>query len=77
MERLKFRVDYSFWIFIMVAVVLKQGYFAAMYSIAMVLHEIAHYVVAKSCFTVAMKFASVFSAPFCTATFKTLRVRTE
>ena len=50
MERLKFRVSYSFWIFTVVAIVLKQGYFAAMYSIAMVLHEVSHYVVAKKLF---------------------------
>lgn len=50
MEHLKFKVNYSFWIFIVVAIVLKQGYFAAMYSIAMVLHELAHYAVAKKLF---------------------------
>ena len=50
MEHLKFRVNCSFWIFTVVAIVLKQGYFAAMYSIAMVLHELAHYVVAKKLF---------------------------
>lgn len=50
MEHLKFKVSCSFWIFIVVATVLKQGYFAAMYSIAMVLHELAHYAVAKKLF---------------------------
>ena len=34
----------------MVAVVFKQGYFATMYSFAVVLHEIAHYVVASKLF---------------------------
>ena len=34
----------------MVAVVFKQGYFATMYSFAVILHEIAHYVVASKLF---------------------------
>lgn len=50
MERLKFKINVSFWVFIVVAVVFKQGYFATMYSIAMVLHETAHYLVAKKLF---------------------------
>lgn len=50
MERLKFRITPDFWIFIVVATVFKQGYFATIYSIAVVLHETAHYVVAKRLF---------------------------
>lgn len=50
MERVKFRINASFWLFLVVATVFKQGYFAAMYSIAVVLHELAHYVVASRLF---------------------------
>ena len=50
MERLKIRIKLSFWLFLVVAVVFKQGYFATMYSFAVVLHEIAHYVVASKLF---------------------------
>lgn len=50
MERLKFRINASFWVFIVVAAVFKQGYFAAMYVIAVLLHELAHYFVSKRLF---------------------------
>lgn len=50
MERVKIRIKLSFWLFIVVAVVFKQGYFATMYSFAVVLHEISHYVVASKLF---------------------------
>ena len=50
MERVKIRIKLSFWLFLVVAVVFKQGYFATMYSFAVVLHEIAHYVVASKLF---------------------------
>ncbi len=36
--------------FILAAVVFRQGYFAAMYSVAVVLHELAHYAVANRLF---------------------------
>lgn len=47
---LKFSVNASFWIFLGGAVVLRMGYLAAMYTIAVVLHETAHYLVAKRLF---------------------------
>ena len=50
MERVKIRIKLSFWLFLVVAVVFKQGYFATMYSFAVVLHEISHYVVASKLF---------------------------
>ena len=50
MDRVKIRIKISFWLFLVVAVVFKQGYFATMYSFAVVLHEIAHYVVASKLF---------------------------
>ena len=50
MERVKIRIKLSFWLFLVVAIVFKQGYFATMYSFAVVLHEIAHYVVASKLF---------------------------
>ena len=50
MERVKVKIKPSFWIFIVVAVVFRQGYFATMYSFAVLLHEIAHYVVASKLF---------------------------
>ncbi len=50
MERLKIKIEPSFWLFVVAATVFRQGYFAAMYSIAVLLHEIAHYVVASKLF---------------------------
>ena len=50
MERVKFKVKPSCWIFIVVAVVFRQGYFATMYSFAVLLHEVAHYVMASKLF---------------------------
>ena len=50
MERVKFAIKPSFWIFIVVAIVFRQGYFATMYSFAVLLHETAHYVVASKLF---------------------------
>jgi len=50
MERVKLKIKASFWLFIVVAVVFKQGYFAAMYSFAVLLHETAHYFVASKLF---------------------------
>ena len=50
MERLKFKINASFWVFVVMAAVFRQGYLAIMYSIAVVLHELAHYFVAKRLF---------------------------
>lgn len=50
MASVKIKVKPSFWIFLVVATVLKQGYFATMYSFAVIAHEIAHYVVASKLF---------------------------
>lgn len=50
MERLKFNTDVSFWLFIVVAILLKRGYFAATYTFAVLLHELSHYFVAKKLF---------------------------
>lgn len=50
MERLKLRVSASFWVFLAVAVIFKRGYLATLYTLAMLLHETAHYVVAKKLF---------------------------
>lgn len=50
MDRVKFVIKPSFWIFIVVAIVFRQGYFATMYSFAVLLHEAAHYVVASKLF---------------------------
>lgn len=48
--KIKFSVTPSFWAFVAVAVVLKQGYFACTYCVAVLLHECAHYVVANKLF---------------------------
>lgn len=50
MDRLKVKIQPGFWVFIVAAVVFRQGYFAAMYSIAVLLHEMAHYAVANRLF---------------------------
>ena len=50
MERVKLVIKPSYWIFLVVATVFKQGYFATMYSFAVLLHEIAHYIVANRLF---------------------------
>ena len=50
MDRVKIRIKASFWLFLVVAVVFKQGYFATMYSFAVILHEVAHYMVASRLF---------------------------
>ena len=50
MERVRIVIKPSFWIFLVVAIVFKQGYFATMYSFAVLLHEISHYVVASKLF---------------------------
>lgn len=47
MGNLKFKISAGFWLFIVVAAVFRQGYLAAMYTVAVVLHETAHYIVAK------------------------------
>ncbi len=50
MENLKIRFGLSFWIFLAVATLLKHGYFATMYFTAVLLHELAHYVVCRMLF---------------------------
>ena len=50
MERVKIVIKPSFWIFLVVATVFKQGYFATMYSFAVLLHETSHFVVASRLF---------------------------
>ncbi len=50
MEHLKFKIKPSFVVFMAVAIVFKQGYFATLYSFAVILHETAHYFVAKRLF---------------------------
>lgn len=50
MERVKVRVKPSFYVFIVAAVVFRQGYFAATYAIAVFLHELCHYIVASRLF---------------------------
>lgn len=47
---MKVKIQPGFWVFIVAAVVFRQGYFAAMYSIAVLLHEMAHYAVANRLF---------------------------
>lgn len=46
----KFKVKPSFWAFVAVAVLFKQGFFALNYAIAVVLHELSHYLVASRLF---------------------------
>ena len=52
MERVKFKlkVKPSFWAFILVAVLFRQGFFALNYAIAVVLHELSHYLAANRLF---------------------------
>lgn len=50
MERVKLKIKPSFFVFLVVATVFKQGYFATMYSFAVLIHETAHYVVASKLF---------------------------
>ena len=46
----RFVVDFTFWIAIIVALLFRQGYFVGVYFVAVVLHELAHYVVASRLF---------------------------
>lgn len=50
MAGIKFRINPSFWLFLALAVFFKQGYFALTYTLAVVLHELAHYFVARKLF---------------------------
>ena len=50
MERVKIKIKPSFYGFIVAAVVFRQGYFAATYAIAVLLHELSHYLVASKLF---------------------------
>ena len=47
---MKIRITADFWLFIAAALVLKKGYLAALYTVAVVLHECAHYFVARRLF---------------------------
>ncbi len=47
---IKVKIKSSFWVFIALAVLFKQGFFALNYAIAVLLHELAHYVVASRLF---------------------------
>lgn len=50
MERVKIKVSASFWLFVAVAVIFRQSYFALLYTVAVLLHEVSHYVVASRLF---------------------------
>lgn len=50
MERVKLKIKPSFWAFILVALLFRQGFFALNYAVAVVLHELAHYYVAGRLF---------------------------
>lgn len=50
MERLKIRFTPSFVIFIAMAMLLRRGHFAIQYFLAVLLHELSHYVVADRLF---------------------------
>ena len=50
MERVRLKVKPSFWLFIAAAVLFRQGYFALNYTFAVILHELAHYLVASRLF---------------------------
>lgn len=50
MERVKLKVKPSFWAFLAISVLFRQGFFALNYAIAVVLHELAHYIVASKLF---------------------------
>lgn len=49
MERLRIKVSAGFWLMLFVATLLGQGY-VAMYFLAVLLHELAHYCVARRLF---------------------------
>ncbi len=50
MAGIKIKIQPSFWLFLFVAVVIKRGYFALTYTLAVFLHECAHYLVANKLF---------------------------
>ncbi|MDE7454774.1 MAG: site-2 protease family protein [Clostridia bacterium] len=49
-ENVKLKVEFTFWLFIGIAALFRQGYFALNYAIAVVLHEVCHYLVANRLF---------------------------
>ena len=70
MENLKIKFTVSFWVFMAVAVVLKQARFAIMYFVTVLLHELAHYFVAAKlfyrCYEVRVSvFGAVLYGDFC------------
>ena len=50
MASIKLKVNPSFWLFLALAVYFKRGFFALTYTLAVVLHELAHYIVALKLF---------------------------
>ena len=50
MASIKLKVNPSFWLFLALAVYFKRGFFAMTYTLAVVLHELAHYIVALKLF---------------------------
>lgn len=50
MAGIKFKINPSFWLFLAISLYLKRGFFALTYTLAVVLHECAHYVVAGRLF---------------------------
>ncbi len=50
MAGIKFKINPSFWLFLALALYLKRGFFALTYTLAVVLHEVAHYIVARKLF---------------------------
>lgn len=50
MASIKFKVNPSFWLFLALSLYFKRGFFALTYTLAVVLHELAHYIVARRLF---------------------------
>ena len=50
MASIKFKIRPSFWLFLALALYFKRGFFALTYTLAVVLHEVAHYIVARKLF---------------------------
>lgn len=50
MAGIKFKINPSFWLFLAISLYLKRGFFALTYTLAVVLHECSHYVVARRLF---------------------------
>lgn len=50
MAGIKLKINASFWLFLVLALYFKRGFFALTYTLAVLLHECAHYVVARKLF---------------------------